>query len=239
MHQAQGLDQFNTSLSVITGVIQELHCCLFSPTAPQHTRDFQGNGSPDWMQFPKGLSLPHRHFWRLHNTISDTMILFFGDLIYLFIYFLMKVNKGRGWRGILVMCKQEKSKRGVSQNCVLPLPKLLSNALPLVPTDKLVHPCMHADIWLSTALQCTSKSPSSDKLCKKDKRFNANPLNMIFIQLCTTCLWIKKHSIKEKGLIIWNWKKSQLYLFEFGCLNYSSVVPSASSRWALWDDLFW
>lgn len=122
------------------------------------------------------------------------------EILFICLFFLMKVNKGRDWREILVKCKREKSKRGVSQNCVLPLPKLLSNALPLVPTDKLVHPCMHADIWVSAALQCTSKSPSSDKLCKMDKHFNANPLNVIFIQLCTTCLWIKNILLKRSCL---------------------------------------
>lgn len=137
---------------------------LFMACASAHQRVLR-----EWKSWWKTFS------WRTQSLISSFWchhnIEWYFYFEILFVYFLIKLKKGRGWRETLVMRKRENSKRGLCQNCALSLPKLLSNALPRIPTDTLAHPSMHANIWVSAALQCASNSPSSDKLWQEGRAF--------------------------------------------------------------------
>lgn len=135
-------------------------------------------------------------FCRLHNTKSDTVTLIFWDFI--FVYFLIKVNKGRGWGETLVMWKREKegslrTVRRLFQKCWV------------MHSRRSLQTCSRTSACIQTfesALPCSAheKAPPVISFGKKDEHFNANPLNMIFIQLCTTCLWIKNILLKRRGL---------------------------------------
>lgn len=140
-------------------------------------------------------------FWRTHNTNSNGTILYFWDYICLFVLFFEESRQGQSLRGTFghvqareILIKGSlRTVRCLYQNC------WVMHSRGSLQTRSCTRACMQT---LESALPCSAhqKAPLVISFGKKDEHFNANPLNMIFIQLCTTCLWIKNILLKKRGL---------------------------------------
>lgn len=123
------------------------------------------------------------------------MSAFLLNIFNIFILQFVSTDESKQWHGVQGANERNSKEGSLKNSCLCWVMQSYGSR------DTHSHNCACRPAFES-AMPCTmhQKGPQVISFGKKDEDLNGNPLNMVFIKLCTTCLWIKNILLKRRGL---------------------------------------